>query len=423
MSILLAILLWYIYLKPITMKKIFTLFLFIFVCASSKAQLSVNITTLSPIVCGVPDTLMANATGGVPPYTYLWNTNSTQQIITISATTTAIYTVTVTDASLNVASDTLTVFIPATNITGAITSSVGPTNGIVTLYKFSTLNAKLDSITSVSISPPNYVFNAIASGSYIVKATLNDTTVQQTYGSSSISWKNATHINHGCAANSTQNITVIPIINLGPGPGSLSGKITEGVGYGQRGGTFAPGNPIGGLSVKGGKNPGGNIVAQGRTNSSGEYTLTNFPVSLAGESYFILVDIPGLDTNNTYHRAITTGSVQFTSLNFIVDSAKVNPTQNVGVTEYKLFNGNMKMYPNPTSGLVTIELELLKPEPIEIKLNDLAGKEVKTILSSKQNFNTEFKIQADLKALSNGVYLMKLKIGDSEQTVKLILSN
>lgn len=405
------------------MKKILFLFYSLFAFTFAKAQLSVNITTIGAISCGVPDTLMANASGGTGPYTYSWSNGATQQIANITPTGTTLYTVTVTDAVLATAWDTLTISFPPTNIYGTITSTVGPTNGIVTLYKFVAANAKLDSITSVNIAPPSYTFNAIPSGSYIVKATLLDTTVQQTYGSSSISWKNATGFNHTCANNSTMNITVIPIINLGPGPGELSGKIVEGVGYSPKG-TVVPGNPIGGLSVKGGKNPGGGIVAQSKTNAAGEYTLRNFPVNSPGESYFILIDIPGLDTNNTYHKAITTGTTLYTGLNFVVDSAKINPTQDVSVRSiYKLSNGIVKVYPNPTNGIVNIDLVLFKPESIEIRLNDITGKEVKTILSSGQNFNTEIKVQADLKDLNKGIYAMKIKIGETEQTVKLILSN
>jgi hypothetical protein len=216
---------------------------------------------------------------------------------------------------------------------------------------------------------------------------------------------------------------VIPIINLGPGPGSLSGKITEGVGYGQRGGVFAPGNPIGGLNIKGGKNPGGTIVSQGKTNSAGEYTLSNLPVNLAGETYFIMVDIPGLDTNSTYNKAITTGSTQYANLNFVVDSAKINPSQTTGIREVVFDNAMIKIYPNPTSHYLNIDLKLQKPETLEIKLNDMTGKEVKTILPAMTNFNSELKMRAALNDLDNGLYLLKIKVGDTEKTIKIIIVN
>jgi hypothetical protein len=50
------------------------------------------------ICCGVnPSTLTATVTGGNTPYTYLWSTGATTSSITISPTTSSLYTVTVTD--------------------------------------------------------------------------------------------------------------------------------------------------------------------------------------------------------------------------------------------------------------------------------------------------------------------------------------
>lgn len=55
--------------------------------------------------------LTATASGGTPPYTYLWSNNATTQSITVSPTIANNYTVIVTDADTNTASDDVMVYV------------------------------------------------------------------------------------------------------------------------------------------------------------------------------------------------------------------------------------------------------------------------------------------------------------------------
>lgn len=78
----------------------------------------VDVTIDNPgILCpGDQVTLTANATGGAPPYTYLWSTGETTQSITVSPAGTTNYTVTVTDDCLGESDDTTTtVSVPVFN--------------------------------------------------------------------------------------------------------------------------------------------------------------------------------------------------------------------------------------------------------------------------------------------------------------------
>ncbi|MFO0435024.1 MAG: hypothetical protein ACK5ZT_07225, partial [Sphingobacteriaceae bacterium] len=178
----------------------------------------------------------------------------------------------------NCASITISV-TPSTDITGVVTTSPSvPVTGSVVIYRYEGPGTLWDYVGFQNINASgNYTFNAVNSGSYIIMCQPVASSLQTTYAPNKISWKGATVFGHGCNVNTNLNIDVQPLTNIGTGPGELSGKITEGVGYGNRG-TIVPGNPIGGLNIKGGKNPGGNIVAQGRTNSSGEYTLSGLPI-------------------------------------------------------------------------------------------------------------------------------------------------
>ncbi|MCZ7556186.1 MAG: T9SS type A sorting domain-containing protein [Bacteroidia bacterium] len=56
-------------------------------------------------------TITAVASGGTPPYSYMWSTNQTTASITVSPMLTTVYTVTITDASNRTATDNVTVTV------------------------------------------------------------------------------------------------------------------------------------------------------------------------------------------------------------------------------------------------------------------------------------------------------------------------
>jgi hypothetical protein len=69
-----------------------------------------------------------------------------------------------------------------------------------------------------------------------------------------------------------------------------------------------PGSPIGGLSIKGGKTPGGNIQTQ-RTNSFGEFQFTNLEpgnYNFKVEATYIINDITDIDLNDSLSNKLNT---------------------------------------------------------------------------------------------------------------------
>lgn len=76
----------------------------------------------------------------------------------------------------------------------------------------------------------------------------------------------------------------------------------------------------------------------------------------------------------------------------------------VGTEETNFLEGEVNVFPNPTEGLISIDLKLPQYDPVEISLYDLSGKRVK--FSSHQ-------IQAGVIELSildlpNGVYALEI---------------
>ncbi len=400
--------------------------------STSSVSVTVNSTTInatasSYTVCPA-ESVTLTATGAT---TYTWTNNGAATASTaFTPTIGTTYTVNGTGSNGCVGTNTTFIYVKtATGISGSITTGGSiPVAGTAILYKYEPFFTKFDSVTSQAITGGGtYNFTSVNYGIYIVKAVPQTSTLQVTYGLSSVNWKTAATISHSCTVADVHNINVIPLTSIGTGPGALSGMITEGVGFGQKPSSIysplAPGQPIKGIIVKGGKNPGGNMFAQTVTSTGGTYTLSGLPNNAAGEEYFILVDIPGLDTNNTYHRIITSVNNVFTNLDFVVDSAKINPVQSVGINSLMAAENKVKLFPNPASNKVTLQYTLPLNSNVKIELYDLVGKCVKTILPETEQSNQEHSYSIALDDLSSGMYFVKLKINTSETVIKLFISN
>lgn len=394
---------------------------------SVNAPPAINMSTAGNPACA-GGTVSIGASGTA--LTYTWSPGSlvgAAQTFTVTSGTT--FTVFGTDAAGCIGINTASITVnPLTAISGTATASSNPVAGKVTLYKYEPFLTKFDSITTQTTSGTGaYTFTAVPAGNYIVKAIPTASTLQVTYGGSAISWQNATVINHYCINSSAQNINVVPFSTITAGPGLLSGRITEGQGFGQRASSayspLAPGNPIGGIIVKGGKNPGGNMFSQTVTGSNGTYTLSGLPVN-TGEDFFVMVDIPGLDTNGTYHRFIVTGNTQYTNLDFVVDSAKVNPVPaTTGIHTLEESAHQISLYPNPAKNKLTIRYSLQESAVVSIELFDLLGHCVKSITEKGRQEAGTYEPVLNISDLKAGVYLSRIRINNFETNTRIFITD
>ena len=408
---------------------------------------SASIIGSSASICEqLPDTLKSSITGGSGPYSFNWmalpsNTVSTNSDYTYTTSVgTYSYGLTVTDANnCSVNSNTISITVnPSSNLSGTVTTNtITPVSGRVILYKYLPFYTKFDSVASQNIgSAGDYNFVSFTAGTYIVKAVPSATNMQIAYGDSAVNWKTAKQINHGCAVNDIQNINVKTLPSFAAGPGKLSGIITKALGYDRIlfGNTpsnnefkpTAPGEPIGGIVVKGGRNPGGQMFVQTLTDTTagstkGTYTLSGLPLG----DYFILVDIPGLDTNTTYHVKITSADTVFKHLDFNVDSIQINPINptDVGVIETKFAEHKVIVYPNPMTDYLTIQYDLQNNSTVKIELYDVLGKMSMVLLPETKQSSNKYKNTWLLNELKSGLYFLKINIDGSENTIKISVSN
>ena len=400
-------------------------------CIGSANQI-ININTLPNLsingttnICKGSSTILT----ALGAYTYTWNSGANTTSISVSPTITTSYSILGEDINGCINSFTTSVnIITAKDISGIITSTAGASTGDIILYKYTTGLSMWDSLTTVPFSS-SFTFLNIDSSKYVLRAIPSATNIQVTYAYDAINWQNAVIINHGCANNTTQNISLVGLDNIGIGPGILSGTITEDSGFGLKTNNefkpLVPGNPIGGIVVKGGRNPSGNMVVQTTTDATGGYTLSGLPLNIGTESYFVYVDIPGLDTTASYHKIIDNNNTVFQGLNFSVDSMYIKPIGTITniTNNNSLLNNQISVFPNPTSGFVNIKYELIESANIQITLYDMMGKKIKEIIPPSYFQKNNFNHIINTEDIGAGLYLLNFKINNSESMIKLILND
>lgn len=84
-----------------------------------------------------------------------------------------------------------------------------------------------------------------------------------------------------------------------------------------------------------------------------------------------------------------------------------------------MFNLNQN-YPNPFNPSTTIKYNLFKSVIVNLKIYNLAGQEIETLINKYQIAGKhELKWIAD--GLSSGIYFYRLHVGEFSETKKLIL--
>ena len=77
-------------------------------------------------------------------------------------------------------------------------------------------------------------------------------------------------------------------------------------------------------------------------------------------------------------------------------------------------------YPNPFNPITIIRYSIPEQTFIELKLYDMLGREVKTLIKKNQP-QGNYEVRLDLKSVPSGVYFYRLKAGNYVKTKKMIL--
>ena len=77
-------------------------------------------------------------------------------------------------------------------------------------------------------------------------------------------------------------------------------------------------------------------------------------------------------------------------------------------------------YPNPFNPTTTINYSLPKRSLVTLKIYDVLGREIATLVNEEKNSGT-YKVIWDAKNMTSGVYFYQLRVGSFSQTEKMIL--
>jgi hypothetical protein len=380
----------------------------------------------SPTAClGDSATINPIVSGGVPPYSYVWDQGGTYYYtptLTLAPTSSVTFTLTVTDANgcYSIANPGITVS-PLTEMYGSIDYSGGPlvNGGTAVLLNWYPNFTTFDTVQAYAINAAGtYLFSAVPAGNYLIKVfpdTLLYPLTVPTYFGDQYLWNLAQVKNHGCIDVDTANIFMVEGV-AGVGPGMLQGIVLEGPGFGR-----LEGDPIPGIDIKLGRNPGGTLVTQTTTNATGQFTFDNIDINTLGEYYTVYVDLPGRDRDSTYNVIVTASNTTFNQLDYAVDSNSVYPINPIvtSIGNSNFVNENkFSVYPNPFNENTTIAYTLSVDAEVRLEIYNVLGVKIQNILSTKQQAG-EFKYVLDNK-VNAGVYFINLTINGKTTTQRVL---
>ncbi|MCX7798467.1 MAG: T9SS type A sorting domain-containing protein [Melioribacter sp.] len=151
-------------------------------------------------------------------------------------------------------------------------------------------------------------------------------------------------------------------------------------------------------------------------NEAREYTLFRLPIVYSSnenpDTCGILVRIIGQSTDNDYHA----GSY------FLLDDLEFTNISNIN--EKEILSNNFELlqnYPNPFNSTTKISYKIPEDGHVNLKVYDILGKEVATLVNEKKHAGTHF-INFDATDLISGVYIYTVYYNGYSKSKKMLLT-
>lgn len=154
------------------------------------------------------------------------------------------------------------------------------------------------------------------------------------------------------------------------------------------------------------------MVSFAVTNENEQYTFQNIPPG----NYSLTVQRLGYETET---RQVTVGSVNLDTVNFYLDTMNVIGIVNISSNIPDNFSLGQN-FPNPFNPVTRIRFNIKNSEFTELKIFDMLGREVKTLVSESLAAG-EYEYSFNASSLPSGVYFYRLNAGNYSMTRKMVL--
>lgn len=369
-----------------------------------------TITGTTSVAIGSTTTLSSTTPGGT------WSSGSTG-IATISgfgvvtgvAAGTAVITYTVTGCS-GPASTTATVTVTTPNcIAGNVLFTGAPFYGTVKVWliKYNPSTLMLSAVDSAYIyssgSSASYSFCGMGTDSFRIKAACDSiystTGYIPTYHTSSAYWSAASVVYHVSGTyDAGKNITMLSGTPT-TGPGFIGGSVTTGANKGT-----ADGDPVEGMLIYCVKTS-GEILQFTTTNALGHYSFSNLPVGVSMKIYPEDINYATVPYSAI---TLTTAAPSLTVADFVQHTLSMTITpKTVTVGDIAAANTGISVFPNPASGKLNVQWNVVNAGTGTITVTDVTGRRVLTNNVDMTNGNGNTVLNLD--GVNKGLYIVSIK--------------
>jgi protocatechuate 3,4-dioxygenase beta subunit len=307
--------------------------------------------------------------------------------------------------------------VPLGGIKGTVTDSINGTGLAARIIAYRDVWDYTDTLKANV--PPVYFADTDSSGSYEIDGippghykTLalplgSYAPAFYSLGGSTEKWKNATAIE--VTGNSVTGIAINPpsIPPSASGYTAIGGKVLSGATH----------EGVGGVLVYAVDST-GDVVGYAITGNDGSFTI----LGLAPGMFSVSADVMGF----------TAGSSQSTSPGYSADGTaapssvnlSVTPAATTSVHETAVRPANFELYqnyPNPFNPTTTIEFTIPANGRVVLKVYDLLGREVATLLDENRKAGVYQQTVFDASKLSSGIYFARLESGGRQLLKKMLL--